>query len=92
MKPTSTLENIQQKEQQGPSQEVERPEYQQRRQQARLDRRRARGAGTSDTYDIRTDKKEARMKYGRGSKEFKKYKKELKDARRSRRQERRDNR
>ena len=89
----SFLEKIQQgeKQQGAPSPEVERPEYQQRRQQARLDRRK-RKAGTSDTYDIRTDKKEARMKHGRGSKEFKKYKQELKEARRSRRQERRANR
>tara|TARA_R100001129_G_scaffold77455_2_gene52848 strand:+ start:408 stop:1049 length:642 start_codon:yes stop_codon:yes gene_type:complete len=72
--------------------EVDRPDYQKRRQQARLDRRRARGAGTSDIFDIRTDKKEARMKYGRGSEEFKKYKQELKDAKKSARQERRDNR
>ena len=74
------------------SAEVDRPDYQKRRQQARLDRRRARGAGTSDIFDIRTDKKEARMKYGRGSEEFKKYKQELKDAKKSARQERRDNR
>ena len=92
MKPESTLDNIQKEEQQGPSQEVGRPDYQKRRQQARLDKRRARGAGTSDTFDIRTDKKEARMKHGRGSKEFKKYKKELKEARKNRRQERRANR
>jgi|TARA_R100001463_G_scaffold39556_2_gene84589 hypothetical protein len=87
-KPVSTLENIQEQE----KPEVERPDYQKRRQQARLDRRRSRGAGTSDTFDIRTDKKEARMKYGRGSEEFKKYKQELKDAKKSKRQERKSNR
>jgi len=87
-KPVSTLENIQEQE----KPEVERPDYQKRRQQARLDKRRSRGAGTSDTFDIRTDKKEARMKYGRGSEEFKKYKQELKDAKKSKRQERKSNR
>ena len=63
---------------------------QRRRQEARIARRRKKG-GKSDTYDIRTDKKEARMKYGRGSEEFKKYKQELKDAKAAKRQERRDN-
>ena len=72
------------------SPEVDRPDYQKRRQEARIARRRKKG-GKSDTYDIRTDKKEARMKYGRGSEEFKKYKQELKDAKAAKRQERRDN-
>ena len=53
--------------------------------------RRKKKSGRSDIYDIRTDKNEARMKYGRGSEEFKKYKQELKDAKKSARQERRDN-
>lgn len=70
--------------------EVDRPDYQKRRQERRINRRRKK-SGRSDIYDIRTDKKEARMKYGRDSEEFKKYKQELKDAKRSARQERRDN-
>jgi hypothetical protein len=70
--------------------EVDRPDYQKRRQERRINRRKKK-SGRSDIYDIRTDKKEARMKYGRDSEEFKKYKQELKDAKRSARQERRDN-
>ena len=73
------------------SPEVDRPDYQKRRQERRIARRRSKG-GRDAEYDIRTDKKEARMKYGRGSEEFKKYKQELKDAKAARRQERRDNR
>ena len=72
------------------SAEIARPDYQKRRQERRINRRRKK-SGRSDIYDIRTDKKEARMKYGRDSEEFKKYKQELKDAKRSARQERRDN-
>ena len=70
--------------------ERKRPDYQKRRQEARISRRKKK-SGRSDIYDIRTDKKEARMKFGRDSKEFKKYKQELKDAKKSARQERRDN-
>jgi len=70
--------------------EKARPDYQKRRQEARIAKRRGKG-GADPIYDIRTDKKEARMKYGRKSKEFQKYKQELKDAKAASRQERRDN-
>ena len=50
--------------------ESKRPDYQKIRQERRISRRKGK-AGKDPMYDARTAKKEARMKYGRNSKEFK---------------------
>ena len=63
--------------------EVDRPDYQKRRQQRRIDRRKSK-AGKDPVYDARTAKKEARMKYGRDSKEFKEANQALQDAKANR--------
>ena len=65
------------------SAEVDRPDYQKRRQQRRIDRRKGK-AGKDPVYDARTAKKEARMKYGRDSKEFKEANQALQDAKANR--------
>tara|TARA_R100000700_G_C3158005_1_gene134721 strand:+ start:320 stop:952 length:633 start_codon:yes stop_codon:yes gene_type:complete len=65
------------------SPEIDRPDYQKRRQQRRIDKRKGK-AGKDPVYDARTAKKEARMKYGRDSKEFKEANKALQDAKANR--------
>ena len=57
--------------------EVDRPDYQKRRQEARISRRRGKEEGKDDAYKARTAKKEARMKYGRDSVEFKEAQRKL---------------
>jgi hypothetical protein len=61
------------------SPEIDRPDYQKRRQEKRISRRKGK-AGKDPVYDARTVLKEARMKYGRNSKEFKEAKQALQDA------------
>ena len=61
------------------SPEIDRPDYQKRRQEKRISRRKGK-AGEDPVYDARTALKEARMKYGRNSKEFKEAKQALQDA------------
>ena len=63
--------------------EVDRPDYQKRRQERRIARRKSK-AGKDPVYDARTAKKEARMKYGRNSKEFKEANQALQDAKANR--------
>tara|TARA_Y100000592_G_scaffold68479_1_gene106431 strand:+ start:700 stop:1290 length:591 start_codon:yes stop_codon:yes gene_type:complete len=63
--------------------EIVRPDYQKRRQERRIARRKGK-AGKDPVYDARTAKKEARMKYGRDSKEFKEANKALQDAKANR--------
>ena len=63
--------------------EVDRPDYQKRRQERRIARRKGK-AGKDPVYDARTAKKEARMKYGRDSKEFKEANQALQDAKANR--------
>ena len=65
------------------STEVDRPDYQKRRQERRIARRKGK-AGKDPVYDARTAKKEARMKYGRDSKEFKEANQALQDAKANR--------
>ena len=63
--------------------ERKRPDYQKRRQERRIARRKGK-AGKDPVYDARTAKKEARMKYGRDSKEFKEANQALQDAKANR--------
>ena len=63
--------------------EIVRPDYQKRRQERRINRRKGK-AGKDPVYDARTAKKEARMKYGRNSKEFKEANQALQDAKANR--------
>ena len=65
------------------SAEIARPDYQKRRQERRIARRKGK-AGKDPVYDARTAKKEARMKYGRNSKEFKEANQALQDAKANR--------
>ena len=65
------------------SPEVDRPDYQKRRQERRITRRKDK-AGKDPVYDARTAKKEARMKYGRDSKEFREANQALQEAKANR--------